>query len=289
MMNKVKIFFVLSLMTTGFLLVSGNFVTVSGQIKDPFYKKPVAKPAPPKPVNPTGSNTSSPNKDAVKPIVVKPTPPPIMAVAAPPIEQRIAYYKAKRDEAIQLGLPLPKVTSVLTLEEMAISGISKTSRGFAAMIEAKPIKLSYTVFPGEKFFDCQLVAIEENKLVFRKITKMSNNQFISSIQEKSLREYNVMEDIQGTSPTGDPKVSGKTESAINTTPAGNNAPQTNSQNVISPLDEMLTQPKSNGIESEKAKAKNKPATKSKPPTKKAKAIVKPAAKTPVKVAKVEKE
>ena len=63
---------------------------------------------------------------------------------------------------------MPKVTSVLTLDEMSVTGIFRTPRGFAAMVEAKPIKLSYTIYPGEKFFDGQLVAIEENRLVFRK-------------------------------------------------------------------------------------------------------------------------
>ena len=40
------------------------------------------------------------------------------------------------------------------------------------MVEATPIKLSYTIYPGEKFFDGQLVAVEENRLVFRKVTKV---------------------------------------------------------------------------------------------------------------------
>ena len=36
------------------------------------------------------------------------------------------------------------------------------------MIEATPIKLSYVIYPGELFYDGQLVAIEENRLVFRR-------------------------------------------------------------------------------------------------------------------------
>ena len=37
------------------------------------------------------------------------------------------------------------------------------TRGFAAMVEATPFnpKLSYVIYPGESFFDGQLVAIEE--------------------------------------------------------------------------------------------------------------------------------
>ena len=97
-------------------------------------------------------------------------------------------------------MQLPKVTSVLTLEEMAVIGIFRTPRGYAAMVEAKPIKLSYTIYPGEKFFDGQLVAIEENRLVFRKVTKMSNGKFISSVENKALRQYSVQEQVQGTAP-----------------------------------------------------------------------------------------
>ena len=83
---------------------------------------------------------------------------------------------------------------------MTVTGIFRTPRGFAAMVEAKPIKLSYTIYPGEKFFDGQLVAIEENRLVFRKITKMSNNKFVTSVENKTLRQYTDQEVVQGTAP-----------------------------------------------------------------------------------------
>ncbi len=68
------------------------------------------------------------------------------------------------------------------------------------MVEAKPIKLSYTIYPGEKFFDGQLVAIEENRLVFRKVTKMSNNKFVTAVENKTLRQYTVEQEVQGTAP-----------------------------------------------------------------------------------------
>ena len=87
------------------------------------------------------------------------------------------------------GQPLPKVTSVLTLGEMAVTGIFKTPRGYAAMVEATPIKLSYTIYPGEKFFDGQLVAVEENQLVFRHVTKTGKDKFVSSVETKQLRKY----------------------------------------------------------------------------------------------------
>ncbi|MBN8105900.1 hypothetical protein, partial [Vibrio vulnificus] len=75
------------------------------------------------------------------------------------------------------------------LSELAVTGIFKTPRGYAAMVEATPIKLSYTIYPGDRFFDGQLVAVEENRLVFRKVTKMSNGKFVASVENKPLRKY----------------------------------------------------------------------------------------------------
>ena len=123
-------------------------------------------------------------------------------LGAPAIEQRVEYYKRLRETAAASGMPVPKVTSVLTLNEMAVTGIFRTPRGYAAMVEATPIKLSYTIYPGEKFFDGQLVAVEENRLVFRRVVKMSNGKFVSSVENKPLRKYTEREQIQGTAPGG---------------------------------------------------------------------------------------
>ncbi len=150
--------------------------------------------------------------------------------------------------------PLPKVTSVLTLNEMAVTGIFKTPRGYAAMVEAVPIKLSYTIYPGEKFFDGQLVAVEENRLVFRKVTKMGKNKFVASVENKTLRKYSAQEEIQGTAPT---ESTGKPPETVATyqppAPAETAAPKAAGP-VVSPLDEMNSQvPES---EAKKAAAKN---------------------------------
>lgn len=292
MINQVKKVFSFSLLA--FVLLSA-FSVVNAQTcgADPFCQKPKPKPRQPAPINTTpnnnnakpvtGSGSSNSNTDVAKPQPTpKPTPKAPVVVAAPPIEQRIAYYKQLRDIAIQTGQPLPQVTSVLTLDEMAVSGISKTSKGYAAMVEAKPLKLSYTIFPGDKCFDCQLVAVEENKLVFRKVTKMSNGKYIASTQERTLREYTFMDDVQGTSPVG--SSSGKIESAGNS-PTNSmeeaNSLKASNQVISSPLEEMNNPTKnSNSIESEKEKAKAKNSKdKTSQPTQKAKS------KKPVKVAK----
>lgn len=268
MTNKSKMlrFLSLSLALAGFVLISGNFS--QAQTRDPFEKPGWAKP---KTNNPTPTATTKTDNKPQKPI-----PPAIIIVNAPPIEQRIAYYKRLREMAAANGQEVPKVTSVLTLDEMSVIGIFRTPRGYAAMVEAKPIKLSYTIYPGESFFDGQLVAIEENKLIFRKITKMSNNKFVSSVENKPLREYSIQEEVQGTAPI--PTSSGNTQVAATTTPVnaqptpvqpGVDTPGTNNivpSVIISPLDEMNKQQ----TEAPKDAADEKTNKKVKKPTKVAK-------------------
>ncbi|REJ79171.1 MAG: hypothetical protein DWQ47_00035 [Acidobacteria bacterium] len=193
----------------GFLLLSGSANEVSAQCSgDPF-----CKPAYERRVDSPGSSTSSEPKG---PIVV----------AAPSIESRIEYYKEMREKAAMNGQPIPKVTSVLLLDEMSVTGIFKTPRGYGAMVEATPIKLSYTIYPGEKFFDGQLVAVEENRLVFRKVTKWSNNKFVSSVENKALREYSMEQEIQGTAPSDE------------YVPSARTAKSGSSDAIVSPLEEM---------------------------------------------------
>lgn len=208
----------------GFLLVSGSATEVSAQCSgDPFCKPAYERKA---------DGTSGP---------AKPTGP--MVVSAPSIESRIDFYKQMREDAAVNGQPIPKVTSVLLLDEMSVTGIFKTPRGYAAMVEATPIKLSYTIYPGEKFFDGQLVAVEENRLVFRKVTKWSNNKFVSSVETKALRKYSMEQEIQGTAPA---------EEYIPRTRTADSAEKEGApEKVVSPLDEM----NQNADEAEKDAAK----------------------------------
>ncbi len=246
-MNRSKILRILSLSLTvaGFVTLSGNFTQSFGQTggRDPFgqapynKKKDVSVAAPANPAN-----------TPAKPKPEKKLPPPIVPVLAPDINARINYYKSERQRAAENGLPLPKVTSVLTLDEMSITGIFRTPRGYAAMVEAKPIKLSYTIYPGEKFFDGQLVAIEENRLVFRKVTKMSSGKFIASVENKALRQYTDTEQIRGTAPvqpTAPAERPAETASNATPQPSAEGKPTANGvvpTTVVSPLDEMNRQP-----------------------------------------------
>ncbi|HEY0657595.1 MAG TPA: hypothetical protein VGD05_03930, partial [Pyrinomonadaceae bacterium] len=125
--NKLRVLN-LSFALAAFVLISGHFAAVNAQTGDPFAKPGWAKPRNNNPAVRTSSGQS-----AVKP--VKAGPPPIVVVAAPEINQRINYYKQMRLDAAEGGQPIPKVTSVLTLDEMSIIGVFRTPRGYAAMVE----------------------------------------------------------------------------------------------------------------------------------------------------------
>lgn len=175
----------LNLFTAGLMLAAGHLTEVSAQ-RDPFSKPGWARTREPRigaPGNPSGTTVTRPDYSAV-----------------PTIESRIDFYKRSREAAAAAGSPIPKVTSVLTLNELSVTGIFRTPRGYAAMVEATPIKLSYTIYPGDKFFDGQLVAVEENRLVFRRVVKTGPGKFVASVENKPLRKFTEREQIQGTAP-----------------------------------------------------------------------------------------
>lgn len=199
------------------LLAFGSLNEASAQ-RDPFAKPGYMK------KRPEGGSSSAGKPKSATPAVPVNYGPPL-------IEARIEYFKSLRQRAAEQGQPLPKVTSVLTVGELNVTGIFKTPRGYAAMVEATPIKLSYTIYPGEKFFDGQLVAVEENRLVFRKVTKTGPGKFVASVENKPLQQFNQKAQIQGTAPAS---------SDENKTPqvAAMPAPSIVAGPIVSPLDEM---------------------------------------------------
>ena len=104
------------------------------------------------------------------------------------IQERINRYKAQKAAAMAARTPAPKPTTALLLSEIQVIGISRTPRGYAAIIEATPIKLSYVIYPGEPFYDGQLVAIEDNRLVFRRETVFTDGRRERSVEYKPLRQ-----------------------------------------------------------------------------------------------------
>jgi hypothetical protein len=238
MIKKSNIKSFIGLGVLGFMAVCGSVQNASAQ-SDPFMKPAVKSQRPPVPKVPVTTTVvaKDPNAKPVPQKPVKVVPPPPMPEKAPSIEERIAYYKKLREVAAMNGQPLPKPTTVMMLDELAVNGVFHNSKGFSAIVEATPIKLSYTVYPGEKFFDGQLVAIEENRLVFRKITKWSNGKTIASEENKALRIYSVQETFQGTAPVEQSAQSAKTE------PQQPGSPQPPQQNGSAPAtDKKVTSP-----------------------------------------------
>ena len=120
-----------------------------------------------------------------KPVVTKLEP--------PSIQVRIERYRVQKMAAAAAHVAPPKPTTALMLNEIQVNGIFRTPRGWAAMVEATPIKLSYVVYPGENFFDGQLVAIEESRLVFRHDTVWTDGHKDKSVEVKPLRQPSPVE------------------------------------------------------------------------------------------------
>jgi hypothetical protein len=244
------------LLAGGLLAVSGSLYEASAQ-RDPF-QKPVVKGT--RPVNKNGIAIGDPAKQG--------------PLGVPAVEARVNYYmNVIRPQCIAQGCsPMPKPTVVMTLDEMQVTAISRTPRGYAAIVFLQPINLSYTVYPGDKFFDGQLVAVEENNLVFRKVTKMGNGKFAVAEQKKTLRKMNFQEELARSSVESLPS-SGATEiekakakpsrAAVNEKgePVDPSKPVADPNKIEFPMDEMVKSQKPQD-------AKAKPAPKGKTVAKK---------------------
>lgn len=177
MMMRVKDTAVMFLLSAALLIASGFAIGVMGQETQP------EKPA-------TNKHATGGGRDPFR--KYEPAPPATKRSAGqtliPSIQDRIALYKAQKLAAMNARLPAPKPTTALLLSEIQVIGISRSPRGYAAIIEATPIKLSYVVYPGEPFYDGQLVAIEDNRLVFRHETVFTDGRRELKPEYKPLRQ-----------------------------------------------------------------------------------------------------
>jgi hypothetical protein len=114
-------------------------------------------------------------------------------VMPPSIQERIAQYKAQKQAAMMAHVVAPKPTTAFLLSEIQVVGISRSPRGYAAIVEASPIKLAYVIYPGERFYDGQLVAIEDSRLVFRRETVFTDGRRERSVEMKPLRQPNAVD------------------------------------------------------------------------------------------------
>lgn len=143
-------------------------------------------------------------------------------VGVPSIQERIAQYKAQKLAAMNARMVAPKPTTALLLSEIQVIGISRSPRGYAAIVEATPIKLSYVIYPGERFYDGQLVAIEETRLTFRRETVFLDGRRERSVEIKPLRQVvppNLMTAAQTAAPTNSAMAESGKSSEQSTAPA----------------------------------------------------------------------
>jgi hypothetical protein len=121
-------------------------------------------------------------------------------VMPPTIQERIEQYKARKVAAMQAHIPAPKPTVAFLLNEIQVVGISRSPRGYAAIVEASPIKLAYVIYPGERFYDGQLVAIEDNRLIFRRESVFADGRRERSVEMKPLRQPSTVEALAAVKP-----------------------------------------------------------------------------------------
>jgi hypothetical protein len=165
------------------LLASGLFITAVAQDGAANNAQPQQKSAATKKI-PSGGRDPFRKYEPPR-VVVKQTS---NQVAVASIQERINRYKAQKAAAMSARMPAPKPTTALLLSEIEVIGISRTPRGYAAIVEATPIKLSYVIYPGETFYDGQLVAIEDNRLVFRRETVFTDGHRERTPVSKPLRQ-----------------------------------------------------------------------------------------------------
>jgi len=171
------------------IAINGAVITAAAQEPQP------AKPAATKLVNNGGRDPF--RKYEVSRIAIK----KISGQVVPPsIQERIYQYKAQKLAAMNARLPAPRPTTALLLSEVQVIGITRTPRGYAAIVEATPIKLSYVIYPGEPFYDGQLVAIEDGRLVFRHETIFTDGRRERSVELKPLRQASVGNSMAATQP-----------------------------------------------------------------------------------------
>jgi hypothetical protein len=115
------------------------------------------------------------------------------------------------------------------LSEAQVTGIFRTPRGYAAMVDAKPINLSYVIYPGETFYDGMLVAIEEDRLVFRKETRWTDGRREMKVEMKAL---GVDNSVKETLTTPVPAAPAATTTTTTTAPA--TSPKTKEESATAP-------------------------------------------------------
>jgi hypothetical protein len=178
-----------AMLTAAVILTSGLALTAKAQETETPAKKPAKRSV-------AGGRDPFRRYEAARPVAKNSRE----ESPVPTIQERITNYRAQKVAAMNARMPAPKPTTALLLSEIQVIGISKSPRGYAAIVEATPIKLNYVIYPGEPFFDGQLVAIEDNRLVFRRETVFANGSRERSVEYKSLRQPAPVNSVTAVAP-----------------------------------------------------------------------------------------
>jgi len=187
MMNNVKRLGIVGLLLSGSIALGATTVVVA---QDTETKEPTTA----KTRNVNGGRDPFKKYEPPK-VVIKRVAGEVMI---PTIQERINMYKAQKQAAMNARMPAPKPTTALLLNEIQVIGITRTPRGYAAIVEATPIKLSYVIYPGEPFYDGQLVAIEGKSLIFRHETVYTDGRRVKNVETKLLRQPNQVNAMAAT-------------------------------------------------------------------------------------------
>lgn len=179
--TKILQYGLVTLLTVGIVALTGVVPSVNGQATSGSKAAPVR--------SNQGGRDPFKKYEAPRLIVKKASG----LVVPPSIQERIEQYKAQKLAAMSARVPAPKPTTAFLLSEVQVVGISRSPRGYAAIVEASPIKLAYVIYPGERFYDGQLVAIEDNRLVFRRETVYTDGKRERSVEMKPLRQVNTVD------------------------------------------------------------------------------------------------
>lgn len=182
--DKLKICYVVSTLSVFCVMLFAGFAATASAQEPSVAAKPV-------------TTEKSSGRDPFKKFepVRKVTKGTASKLEPPSIQVRIDRYRAQKVAAANAHVSPPKPTTALLLNEMQVTGIFHTPRGWSAMVEATPFnpKLSYVIYPGESFFDGQLVAIEEGRLVFRRDIMWNDGRREKSVEIKPLRQPSPVE------------------------------------------------------------------------------------------------
>lgn len=157
----------------------------------------------------TGGRDPFKKYEAPRPVVKKSG-----LVMPPSIQERIEQYKAQKMAAMSAHVAAPKPTTAFLLNEIQVVGISRSPRGYAAIVEASPIKLAYVIYPGERFYDGQLVAIEDNRLVFRREVVFADGRRERSVEMKPLRQPSTVDALAAVKTTPAPTAAADEKKAV---------------------------------------------------------------------------